>query len=264
MCLTFKRAALPVKTPANALLRKALLRSILRRNPEKRSEAYRQSLVDIKRLVDRFELHFPYTSNRPLWKAIQMLFRIHGCDIKHGGECYVLHPLEVAWFIYERFEISDPELLIAALLHDAIEDHPDELKLKKVKSIFGKRVAKILKAVTNPPKQKSGNITEAQRKHTRIRDYQAHVAAVIADDDIFIVKLADNYDNSSRLVTRSAADRQHFYYLANKYGALLPLYCQRLAASPGLIARSADFVSELRSLGPRLAELAKRWEFYAP
>ena len=64
-----------------------------------------------------------------------------------AAEPYVNHLLEVAVLVAEATEGRDPNLVIAALLHDAIEDQ--EVPRKIIADAFGESVAKIVEEVTD-------------------------------------------------------------------------------------------------------------------
>lgn len=55
---------------------------------------------------------------------------------------YINHLLEVASLVAEAAHCKDPDLVIAALLHDAIEDQ--EAPRKLIEREFGKRVADVV------------------------------------------------------------------------------------------------------------------------
>lgn len=61
-------------------------------------------------------------------------------------EPYINHLIEVATLIAEATEGKDPHLVIAALLHDAIEDC--EVPFKVINDTFGDDVAKLVAEVT--------------------------------------------------------------------------------------------------------------------
>jgi (p)ppGpp synthase/HD superfamily hydrolase len=76
--------------------------------------------------------------------AIDYIKNYHGTQTRHSGEPYYNHPLEVTYIVADFY--IDTETLIAALLHDIVED--TEITLKQIELIFGKNVANIVDAVT--------------------------------------------------------------------------------------------------------------------
>lgn len=241
-----------------------LLNHIWSQNTSGHSEIFLASLRDAEELIGKIEGHFSKEKYPQVWQAIQFMLSVHARDLKHGGESYVLHPLEVALTLIETLGIDEPELVIAALLHDTHEDHPDPASLDTIETLFGKRVAKIVAAVSNPPKDPVAKtaLSKKEQKHRRINDYFLHVRHVIQDSDVLVVKLSDNLNNAQRLVLGSADD-PHYDYLANKYIDLIPLYLKALRSNPLLIKKNyAELVALLERLAVELAERAPRWEFY--
>jgi (p)ppGpp synthase/HD superfamily hydrolase len=125
---------------------------------------------------------------------------------KHAGQHrkgtavpYVAHLLGVASLVLEAG--GDEDLVIAALLHDVVEDCGGAPVLKEVRRRFGKRVAHVVDGCTDtdldpkPP--------WLQRK----KDYIAHLRT--ADADTRLVSAADKLHNVRSIVTayREIGDR---------------------------------------------------------
>jgi (p)ppGpp synthase/HD superfamily hydrolase len=64
-----------------------------------------------------------------------------------AGEPYINHLLEVAMLVAQATEGSDPDLVIAAVLHDAVEDQ--EVSLELIHGSFGADVASLVGEVTD-------------------------------------------------------------------------------------------------------------------
>ena len=82
-------------------------------------------------------------------KAADAAARWHVHQRRKGAaeEPYVNHLLEVASLVAEATEGKDPDLVIAALLHDAIEDQ--EVPREMIAEIWGEEVAQIVEEVTD-------------------------------------------------------------------------------------------------------------------
>ena|SRR5215213_5575912 len=105
-------------------------------------------------------------------KAADAAARWHVHQRRKGAaeEPYVNHLLEVASLVAEATDGKDPELVIAALLHDAIEDQ--EVPRGMIAEIWGEEVAQIVEEVTGDkslPKdeRKRKQINTAPKKSTR-------------------------------------------------------------------------------------------------
>jgi (p)ppGpp synthase/HD superfamily hydrolase len=82
-------------------------------------------------------------------KAADAAARWHSNQRRKGAaqEPYINHLLEVAQLVAEATEGRDPNLVIAALLHDAIEDC--EISRDEISATFGEDVATLVVAVTD-------------------------------------------------------------------------------------------------------------------
>jgi hypothetical protein len=173
-------------------------------------------------LRERFSLEiasFPGPDRARIGRALELATRLHAADMRQR-EPYVNHLIRVATRIIRYYGIRDPDVVCAALLHDAVEDHPAELAasgntgaaLAALAADFGPRVAELVGAVTNPdyvPGQDKG------------RQYREHVAASLAASPwARVIKISDFTDNGVGLIhtTGPALAR-----LAGKYAPLVPV-----------------------------------------
>ena len=102
-------------------------------------------------------------------KAADAAARWHVHQRRKGAaqEPYINHLLEVASLVAEATNGKDPDLVIAALLHDAIEDQ--EVPREMIAEIWCEEVARIVAEVTDDkalPKQerKDKQVTEVQSR----------------------------------------------------------------------------------------------------
>src|ERR1700691_1822043 len=123
----------------------------------------------------------PEQDQRRLNRALDLADRLHAAD-RREREPYVNHLLRVAIRIMSHYGVRDPDVIVAALLHDAVEDHPAELAasvpgqadgagdgqaaaLAALSAQFGTRVAELVAAVTNPPYAPERDAHEQYREH---------------------------------------------------------------------------------------------------
>lgn len=97
-------------------------------------------------------------------------------------EPYVNHLLEVASLVTEATHGKDPDLVIAALLHDAIEDQ--EVPAELIAREFGSKVAAIVAEVTDDK-----TLDKAERKHRQV------ATAPKKSNQAKMLKLADKTSN---------------------------------------------------------------------
>src|SRR5688572_20331566 len=96
-------------------------------------------------------------------KAADAAARWHIHQRRKGAaqEPYINHLLEVASLVAEATDGKDPDLVIAALLHDAIEDQ--EVPRGMIAEIWGEEVAQIVEEVTD-----NKALPKQERKHEQV------------------------------------------------------------------------------------------------
>ncbi|MFY9590062.1 HD domain-containing protein [Rickettsia endosymbiont of Halotydeus destructor] len=77
-------------------------------------------------------------------KAIYFAKKSHGEQKRHSGEPYYSHPMEVASMVSDY--LFDTDTIIAAILHDVVEDTSSSLK--QIELLFNKKIAEIVDIVT--------------------------------------------------------------------------------------------------------------------
>lgn len=128
-------------------------------------------------------------TNRVLIKALQFAIVAHGDQKrKYTGLPYVTHTIEVATIVAEHGG-SDAQI-VAALLHDTVEDTPVELQ--EIADEFGTEIAELVGWLTDVSKPEDGN------RATRKALDKAHILA--APHDAQFVKLADLISNTRSIV----------------------------------------------------------------
>lgn len=158
-------------------------------------------------------------------------------------DTYITHPLRNALRLL-RAGVSDKNVIIAAILHDVVEDGPDvvvhwfavytvmmpydkknaesveyyrRLALQYISFTYGEEVARLVAGVTNPVvSNKFALSAEAKRKV-----YQGHVRSSIEDASIGLVKLADIVDNAAGLKHNTSMSDSVRSILARKYHPLM-------------------------------------------
>ena len=114
----------------------------------------------------------------------------HDGQMRSSGEPYITHPVAVALNLAKMN--LDHETLMAALLHDVIEDTPvtkDELA-----ELFGHTVAELVEGVSKLDKLKFDNKEEMQAEN-----FRKMVLAMVQDIRVILIKLADRTHNMRTL-----------------------------------------------------------------
>jgi len=118
---------------------------------------------------------FNKTKNRKIEKAI----RFATARIKRDDKPVVFHSLKIAFYLLSQDYPT--EVIVAAILHDLVED--SDCTIKKIEEGFGKRVARLVQAVTFDPKIKDS--TERYREMFNRINRAGKKALVLKAVDIF-------------------------------------------------------------------------------
>ena len=128
--------------------------------------------------------------------ALSYATQLHGTDTRKGTSIpYVAHLLGVCSLVLVDGGTEDET--IAALLHDALEDHPTETSREVIAERFGPMVLAIVEACTDTPPDYEGGPKPPWRQ--RKTAYLEHVSQVDAKGQR--VALADKLDNARSILT---------------------------------------------------------------
>jgi guanosine-3',5'-bis(diphosphate) 3'-pyrophosphohydrolase len=120
-------------------------------------------------------------------RAYQMAKRAHEGTFRRSGEPYIVHPVSAAIILVELG--MDTDSIVAALLHDVVED--TDVTLEEVRKEFGKDVALLVDGVT-----KLGRIPFSSREHQQAENVRKMLLAMAQDVRVIIIKLADRLHNA--------------------------------------------------------------------
>lgn len=127
-------------------------------------------------------------------EAFNFALNAHNGQKRKSGEDYIFHPLEVAR-ILASLEM-DVQAIIAALLHDVVED--TEYTLDDVREKFGDDVAVMVDGVT-----KLGKIQYTSKEEQHIESLRKMFLAMAKDIRVIVIKLADRLHNMRTLKSMS-------------------------------------------------------------
>ena len=145
------------------------------------------------RLFKKLRKKLSYLSDEQIafiHQAYLVAMEAHQGQTRHSGEPYITHPVEVACILAEQK--MDAETIMAALLHDVIEDTP--VSKEELKEAFGFQVAELVDGVS-----KLTQIEFVSRAHMQAENFRKMVLAMAKDIRVILVKLADRLHNMRTL-----------------------------------------------------------------
>ncbi len=132
-------------------------------------------------------------------RAYRVAEEQHAGQTRKSGDPYITHPLAVATILAD-IGMTEPTL-VAALLHDTVEDTP--YTLEQVRADFGDEVAVLVDGVTKLDKVQYGDSAQAET-------IRKMIVAMARDIRVLVIKLADRLHNmrTVRYVKQSTQERQ--------------------------------------------------------
>jgi len=150
-------------------------------------------------------------------KAYQFAKNAHGSQVRYSGEPYITHPVTVAHILAQMR--MDPQTLMAAILHDVVED--TSFTQEDINEQFGTEVGDLVDGVTKLAQIHFENVAQAQAEN-----FRKMVMAMASDIRVILVKLADRLHNMRTLSALPPAKRRRisletldiFAPIANRLG----------------------------------------------
>ena len=123
-------------------------------------------------------------------RAYDVADAAHAGQFRRSGEDYVEHPIAVARVVADLG--LDTTAVVAALLHDVVEDTP--VTLEEVRATFGDEAAAIVDGLT-----KLDALTFRTREQEQAENVRKMIVAMAGDIRVLIIKLADRLHNMRTL-----------------------------------------------------------------
>ena len=139
-------------------------------------------------LLRTFRENHPKGDSDVIVRAYGVAEQMHDGQLRKSGDPYITHPLAVATILAE-LGMTAP-VLIAALLHDTVEDTP--YTLDQLRDDFGEEVVQLVDGVTKLDKVKYGESAQSET-------IRKMVVAMSRDIRVLVIKLADRLHNMRTL-----------------------------------------------------------------
>ena len=169
----------------------------------KKKAIYRKMEVSIDLQAENKEIVSRYRklvkSVRPLMKdndhkqvrlAFNTALEAHKEMRRKSGEPYIFHPIAVAQICVDEIGLG-PTAVIAALLHDVVED--TDMELNDIEKLFGKKVAKIIDGLT-----KISGVFQ-QGTSQQAENFRKTLLTLSEDVRVILIKIADRLHNMRTL-----------------------------------------------------------------
>src|SRR5919197_1718562 len=147
-------------------------------------------MIRFETLLEKVRSYSPEADLELLRRAYVFSALEHKGQVRHSGEPYLVHPLEVADFLAEMK--LDVVAVSAGLLHDVVED--TLTTIDRICELFGPEVAHVVEGVT-----KIGAIPFSSSEERQAENFRKMLLAMVDDIRVILVKLADRLHNMRTL-----------------------------------------------------------------
>lgn len=137
--------------------------------------SFNANYKEFKKLIKRFSEQ----DHKRVIVAFEFAKKHHAGQKRDEGVPYIIHPVRVANVLMKERNYYDPDVIIAALLHDVVED--SSVKVGQIGKKFGSEVKRLVSGMT--------------RIKTRESKYIKYKKTMKADYRTRIIKCADVLDN---------------------------------------------------------------------
>ena len=147
-------------------------------------------MIRFETLLEKVRSYSPEGDLELLRRAYVFSALEHKGQVRHSGEPYLVHPLEVADFLADMK--LDVVAVAAGLLHDVVED--TLTTPERIAELFGPEIAHVVEGVT-----KIGAIPFSSSEERQAENFRKMLLAMVDDIRVILVKLADRLHNMRTL-----------------------------------------------------------------
>ncbi|MBN3525710.1 RelA/SpoT family protein [Paenibacillus apiarius] len=159
--------------------------------------------MGIEQLLMKASTYMKEPDLQRIREAYEFADRAHSGQIRKSGEPYILHPLAVADIVVNMQ--MDPTSVVAALLHDVVED--TSVSLEEVHAKFGDTCAMLVDGLT-----KLERIQFRSKEEQQNENYRKMFIAMANDIRVIVIKLADRLHNMRTLKYQSEESQRRIAY----------------------------------------------------
>ncbi|BFH67460.1 RelA/SpoT family protein [Paenibacillus dendritiformis] len=159
--------------------------------------------MGIEQLLEKASAYMKESDLDRVREAYLFAEQAHSGQVRKSGEPYILHPLAVADIVVGMQ--MDPTSVVAALLHDVVED--TSVSLEEVRTKFGNTCAMLVDGLT-----KLERIQFRSKEEQQNENYRKMFVAMANDIRVIVIKLADRLHNMRTLKYQSEESQRRIAY----------------------------------------------------
>ena len=168
-------------------------------------------------MMQAIRTYVPNTDLKAVERAVQYANEKHKDQKRKDGSPYIIHPLAVAEIVAEIG--LDTDAIVAALLHDCIED--TSASFDEISNLFGRTVAELVEGVTKLTRVEFSTLEEQQ-----VENLRKMFMAMSKDIRVVLIKICDRlhnqrtmeYQSKAKQVTKSMETMDIYAPLAHRLG----------------------------------------------
>lgn len=168
-------------------------------------------------ICKRWQEYSNQSDTSMLCKAYDLAKAAHKDQKRASGEPYIVHPVEAVKILLD-LEV-DQDTLIAALLHDVVED--TDVTLEQIEAEFGSDVSNLVDGVT-----KLSKFSYSTQEEIQAESYRKMFLAMARDIRVVLIKLADrlhnmrtmDYQDKQKQIDKSRESLDIYAPLAHRLG----------------------------------------------
>ncbi len=173
----------------------------------------------------------PEDDARRLEYVFQFAAAAHGAQLRDEGTPFIDHPVAVAAILWGELSCRDADMLVAALMHDVLEDCA-EIEPEALASLIGPRAFDLVESVTKPP-------VPEECKPERDRAYLDRLRE--APEDVRLLKLADRIHNLRQVIHANDPAKARRYLEVSRL-EFYPLALATNADAARLVGEACDAI----------------------
>lgn len=175
-------------------------RSVVEKQLAKLSSVLQENIKEANILFEEAQKHFNEDDLNQIRFAFECANDYHRGQMRKSGEPYIIHPISVALITIKEMLLLDKDSVIAALLHDAIED--TETTKGMLEELFNQDVANLVDGVS-----KIKDLNHMSKDEEEQMNNCKLLRTCASDIREIIIKIADRLHNMRTLIYKGTKEQ---------------------------------------------------------